>query len=355
MSRLLIAVNQAALLLLHRLESLLVYSMDWFSEEENPRDTLAAVRKHASTRYRHRVFIARGVAEELNGEKYRDGNNTPPRKQSARTTLSQLHNRSLTSSIDSMSKGGIKAYLTSIISAAYLPLGDDTPKPRLPHAALASMETLWRETPKEIDTSGYMVVAEASYLQFRSAVAELLVPISSSGDNLPDVARVLAAQEWAADVARFGRRLERPKSQFDRMTAHLKHARVRIESSTLGDHLPARSTSKSALYDRNLLGAPVSPVTAGGYHSMSMKSMDNLFNPSSTRRPASPDSSEAETFQSAPSFLSKSSGTTASDVTSKATQRVEAKDEPKGVACLDYWGFSAGLCALSEQITGRFV
>jgi len=324
--------------------------MDWFGAEENPRDTLAAVRKHASTRYRHRVFIARGVAEELNGEKYRDGNNTPTRKQSARTTLSQLHNRSLTSSIDSMSKGGNNAYLASIISAAYLPLGDETPKPRLPHAAKALMETLWRAMPKEIDISGYMVVAEASYLQFRSAVAELLVPISS-GDNLPDVARVLAAQEWAADVARFGRRLERPKSQFDRMTAHLKRARDRVESSSLRE----RRTSKSALYDRTLLGAPVSPVTAGGYHSMSMKSMDNLFDPSSTRRPASPDSSEAETFQSAPSFLSKSSGTTTSDVTSRATQRVEAKDEPKGEACLDYWGFSAGLCALSEQITGRFV
>ena len=330
--------------------------MDWFSEDENLKEILAAIQRHASTRYRHRVFIARGVAEELNGEKYRANNNLPIRKRTTRTTLGQLHSKFMTSpgsSIGGISRSSDSAYLASIVSAAYLPIGDATPNLVLPLAAKTSMETLWRAMPKEVDISGSMVVAEASYLDFRSAVAELLLPLGS--DNpLPGVAQVLAAQEWAADVARFGRRLERPKSQLDRVTAHLKRARHRVGSSTLGDPLARNSSSRGAASDRTLLGAPVSPVTAGGYHSMSMKSMDSLFDSSSSRRPASPDHSEAGTLQSAPSLFSKSSETTRSDVTGKTTLRSEA-NEPKGELCLDYWGFSAGLCALSEQLTERFV
>jgi hypothetical protein len=229
-----------------------------------------------------------------------------------------LHSRFVSrsgSSLGSYTRRDGSSYLASIVRAAYIPLGEYQHDQVLPREAAASIDVLWRAVPTDLDASGAMVLLEPAYLAFRRAVARLVVPSLGQSADPSGVAGVLASQEWAADVARFGRHLARPQSSAARVNAELKHARARAERSSRGAAL-----NSSAERDRAPLGAPVSTAA------------------------------EVE-WPSAGSL--GSSAASANRAADKAS-RTAAVNGPNAEPCLDFWGFIGGLCSLSEQITGRY-
>jgi hypothetical protein len=295
---------------------------------------------NASTRYSYRVLIARAVAVDSTNT---DGGLSRNCYKSGRATPGQLHSRFVSrsgSSLGSYTRRDGSSYLASIVRAAYIPLGEYQHDQVLPREAAASIDVLWRAVPTDLDASGAMVLLEPAYLAFRRAVARLVVPSLGQSADPSGVAGVLASQEWAADVARFGRLLARPQSSSARVNAELKHVRARAERSSRGAALHS-----SAERDRAPLGAPVSPVAAGGYHVSPRSTAAEVEWPSS----GSLGSSAASARAAASANATASVITRVSIITDGATV-----NGPKAEPCLDFWGFSGGLCSLSEQITGRY-